>query len=533
MKKSIAMGMRLTLNVAALLVVLFGAIGYTLWAFNAQKNDALVINLAGRQRMLSQKYTKEILDEEFNHLDEKNWTSGKTKELFEVTLSALKDGGTSFTDLTMEDSVYVPRTNSNKIQAKLSDVTESWKKLQASVDGLRSSDNGTDEHTSYMKEILGLNVTVLQQMNQGVTLLQSESDSRISSAIMGLYIGVGVALLTFGLVILYIYKGIVRPLNSAVMGLMQGTSQSESSSAQVSSVSQLQATGASKQAATVEETKSSLEVITSMTQQNAKSADDATVIANSASKSADEGVKSMEKMSTAIEEIKSSANETAKIVKTIDEIAFQTNLLALNAAVEAARAGDAGKGFAVVAEEVRSLALRSAEAAKNTAEMIEESVNNANNGYEISREVAEALEEITNSSNKVNTLLSEIAAASNEQAQGVEQINVAIEQIDDITQSNAASAEESASICEELNSQAIDLNRIAQDINYLVKGTNTSDVTMQNNQQNQQNKWNPNNQWNGKETESEHGNNWENSNLCQTGVTHDDVTENAKELSTF
>ena len=126
----------------------------------------------------------------------------------------------------------------------------------------------------------------------------------------------------------------------------------------------------------------------------------------------------MEKMKKAIEKIKTSSDETSKIVKTIDEIAFQTNLLALNAAVEAARAGDAGKGFAVVAEEVRSLAQRSAEAAKTTAQMIEESVQNSVSGVKITEEVAAILGEITTGSEKVSSLVSEIASATTEQAQG-------------------------------------------------------------------------------------------------------------------
>src|SRR5437762_14110973 len=109
----------------------------------------------------------------------------------------------------------------------------------------------------------------------------------------------------------------------------------------------------------------------------------------------------MERLSDSIEKIKASADSTAKIVKTIDEIAFQTNLLALNAAVEAARAGEAGKGFAVVAEEVRNLAMRSAEAAKNTAALIEQAVKNSQNGVVIVGDVGKVLGEITAASAKV------------------------------------------------------------------------------------------------------------------------------------
>jgi methyl-accepting chemotaxis protein len=176
-------------------------------------------------------------------------------------------------------------------------------------------------------------------------------------------------------------------------------------------------------------------------------------------------------MSTAIEDIKKSSDETAKIIKTIDEIAFQTNLLALNAAVEAARAGEAGKGFAVVAEEVRNLAQRSAEAARNTAEMIEGSVKNADNGVAISGEVATLLDEISGNNSKVNDLVGEISAASNEQAQGIDQINTAVGQMDQVTQSNAANAEESASASEELSAQAEQLSGMVDQLQTMVGGS--------------------------------------------------------------
>jgi methyl-accepting chemotaxis protein len=152
--------------------------------------------------------------------------------------------------------------------------------------------------------------------------------------------------------------------------------------------------------------------------------------------------------------IKKSSDDTAKIIKTIDEIAFQTNLLALNAAVEAARAGEAGKGFAVVAEEVRNLAMRSAEAAKNTADMIEGSVKNAENGVTINQEVMKNLEEINGHAKRVSEVMAEIAAASDQQSQGVGQVNTAMEQMNQLTQQNAANSEESASASEELSAQA-------------------------------------------------------------------------------
>lgn len=200
-----------------------------------------------------------------------------------------------------------------------------------------------------------------------------------------------------------------------------------------------------------------------MTKQNAVNANQAKGLAGESDTNAKSGAEAMDRMSSAINRIKESSDQTAKIVKTIDEIAMQTNLLALNAAVEAARAGEAGRGFAVVAEEVRNLAQRSAQAAKNTADMITESVKNADDGVKIATEVSQSFETIAGSAKKVNDLIAEIAAASQEQSAGIEQINTAVAQMDKVTQQNAANSEESASAAEELSSQAEELkNMISQ-----------------------------------------------------------------------
>lgn len=205
-----------------------------------------------------------------------------------------------------------------------------------------------------------------------------------------------------------------------------------------------------------------------MTKQNADNAQQANVLSTDAKKASDNGSEAMGNMNRAIQEIQRSSDETAQIIKVIDEIAFQTNLLALNAAVKAARAGEAGKGFAVVAEEVRNLAMRSAEAAKNTADMIEQSVKNAQNGVDIVEEVRKVLEEIVQGIGKTTEIVGEIAAASQEQAQGLDQINTAVAQMDKVTQQNEANAEESASASEQLSSQAEQMNSVVDELMALV-----------------------------------------------------------------
>ncbi|MBW8042077.1 MAG: hypothetical protein FVQ85_19040 [Planctomycetes bacterium] len=266
-------------------------------------------------------------------------------------------------------------------------------------------------------------------------------------------------------------RSITKPINRIIAGLTEGSEQVSSASGQVSSASQSLAEGSTEQAAGLEETSSSLEEMSSMTKQNADNAQQANTLASEARKAADNGAEAMGKMSTAIQDIQKSSDETAKIIKVIDEIAFQTNLLALNAAVEAARAGEAGKGFAVVAEEVRNLAMRSAEAAKNTSAMIEESVKNSKSGVDIAAEVAKVLDEIVQGIGKTTDLVGEIAAASAEQAQGIDQVNTAVAQMDKITQQNAANAEESASASEELSAQAEQMNEIVGELVTLVGGS--------------------------------------------------------------
>ncbi len=266
-------------------------------------------------------------------------------------------------------------------------------------------------------------------------------------------------------------RSITKPLNRVIGSLSSGAEQVASASNQVASASQQMAQGSSQQASSLEETSSSLEEMASMTRQNADNSIKTDALMTETKGLVLEGVNQMKGMSNAIGEIRQSAQEMAKIIKTIDEIAFQTNLLALNAAVEAARAGEAGKGFAVVAEEVRNLARRSAEAAKTTAALIEGAQKNAETGVQSTAKVSDSLNRMQDSALKVAGLVAEITAASRQQSQGIDQVNVAVGEMDKVIQQNAANAEESASAAEELSSQAQELYALVAELTGLVNGS--------------------------------------------------------------
>ena len=256
---------------------------------------------------------------------------------------------------------------------------------------------------------------------------------------------------------LYISRKVVGTIENELKGLSDIISNVSSGSSQVSSSALQLADGTSSQASSIEETSSSLEELSAMTKQNADNASQARAMMQEAGQIVEKVNRHMVDMATAIAEITKSSEETGKIIKTIDEIAFQTNLLALNAAVEAARAGEAGAGFAVVADEVRNLAMRSAEAAKNTSQLIENTMKAVKNGNELTSSTQEAFKDNVASSTKISQLVDEIATASQEQAHGIAQINRAVAEMDKAVQQAAFNAESSAAAAESMNA---DVNKL-------------------------------------------------------------------------
>ena len=291
---------------------------------------------------------------------------------------------------------------------------------------------------------------------------------------------VGLIFLAVTVVGVYFFsRSIALPVGQIAGDLNEASEQVATASSEVAQASQSLAEGASQQASALEETSSSLEEMSSMTRQNADNAAQAKTLTQEAKQIVDKVHDQMSGMVTAIQDVTKSSEETGKIIKTIDEIAFQTNLLALNAAVEAARAGEAGAGFAVVADEVRNLAVRAAEAAKNTSSLIEKTIVTVKNSRDLTEQTQDAFKENMVISTKIGQLVNEIAAASHEQAQGIGQIGKAVAEMDKVVQQTAASAEESASASEEMNAQAVQMKAYVSRLLTIVEGQSDRPIDTQ------------------------------------------------------
>jgi methyl-accepting chemotaxis protein len=346
-------------------------------------------------------------------------------------------------------------------------IKDSLDKFLLSVDQSRKLYEKENEKVGRINDIgnkiIVATDTLVNQVEQSVAGEKNRAVATIS-------VIVSIGMLIFWSLSFVLVRSITKPICKVIKGLTDSAQQVASSSDEIATASHHLAEGASEQAAAIEETSSSLEEMSSMTKQNAENTHRVNLLMNESREIVRTATQSMDLLVVSMQEIAKASNETSKIIKTIDEIAFQTNLLALNAAVEAARAGEAGAGFAVVADEVRNLALRAAKAAGNTANLIEKTAIKIKEGVEVAGGTERAFSQEADINVKMSELVSEITTASSEQAQGIEEINRAVSQMDKVVQQNAAHAQQSASASEEMKAQAGQLKAYVDELAEVLEG---------------------------------------------------------------
>ncbi len=458
-------GLQGKLNMVLLIFITIGLInaGMVYTVVSQQKAAARTINLAGRQRMLTQKMSKEasFLFSATTPEDRQRAATflRDTAELFARTLKGLQFG---------DANKGLVATKNKEVQAKLAEVARLWEPFAKAINTLNETAPTDPAFAEAMEYIRNNNLPLLKAMNEAVLLY--EEDNSLDTILVLQAILLAILLAAAGSLWLLFRRSLVQPLASTATSLDDNATSIKTFAASISEAADNLADQASKQAAATEESSASLEELTSMVKLNADNTAQANSEMQNTKQVVERAYQFMEDMNKAMADIRAASEETQAIVKTIDEIAFQTNLLSLNAAVEAARAGEAGAGFAVVADEVRSLALRSAESARNTSTLIENIVQRIEGGADLVRKATDAFKDVAEGAAKVAVLLDEIANANKEQAVGIDQINVGITEMDKATQQNAAMAEEAAATASDMFKAAGELTVIVGQISAMITG---------------------------------------------------------------
>lgn len=426
------------------------------WSLTALQSDGTVINLAGAQRMLTQRIAKQTLLLAGGKGDAGQLRASAGR--FDRVIKGLIDG---------DAELGLPPSESPEAATALREVQRDWgpfQKAAASVADTAGKDAASVEF------VVSNDMKLLEKMNRIVSILEARSQEKVKRTIL---IAMSIVAV-FGILVAFAWTTIIRPLCrhllEAVRELDAAASQLNGAASQVSASSQVVAQYASEQSAAIAQTTASTDQVRQRATTNEEKAREAATFMDRAKDNFDAASRNLDDTVSSMNQIDEQTGRVSKVIRIIEEIAFQTNILALNAAVEAARAGTAGMGFAVVADEVRALAMRCQTAATETTSLIEGSVESTARGKASVKRITGSLHSAISDTSALQNLFSAVTDNSQQQAHGLMEIGRSITLLEDGTHRSAASSEETAAAAEELHAQSEMLKEVVAGLQTLVLG---------------------------------------------------------------
>lgn len=511
---------KLQLLILLFLVVVTGLVGYTLKSIEAQKNDTLVVNIAGRQRMLSQKVTKEFLLalHTAKQLSDQQVLAqiDNSRQLFSVSLQALIHGGLTYSDLGMKKSLTLPPAPEH-IKDQLEIVSGLWQELQQQLQAVTPGQFNHQQLTAISEQ----SVKVLANMNKAVGMFAAHSDQKIytmerNQIIIGV-VSILVALLLSSLTISSITRPLTRILNTTqrisdgnliasqdpiiegknefaslnqnvegmraslhdVIGVVKANSRQMAHSAQqvsivsgeISQASQLEQESSQQVLNAVnslldtsDNVNQSIESAYHLSQQTNQQAEQGLEIVRQSIDELNAAVGSVHATAEQMNELKSFTVQINEITQSIHNIAEQTNLLALNAAIEAARAGEHGRGFAVVADEVRNLAARTSSSSGEISTLLEQLTHKVENSVNSMQKVVVTVNQSQEKSDQTVISFNEMKTGISQTMQSAEDIASSNQQQSERLKYLDSKLKELFSVLVESTSKASTTSMVAEDL---------------------------------------------------------------------
>lgn len=488
------------ISMAIFALVFLSILISTLLVSSGKKSDSLVINIAGRQRMLNQKIMKESLAYLYMPQSQiiKKESLKKIISLFNMSINALIDGGETFIDIEMTKKTILPSTNDSEILKRLKDVKLLWSNFSKKLTSMIETRTPNQQE---IEKIMVSNSEILKDMDQTVSLMQQAAENKVSILIAIQVIGLVFFIITGFLFMSMISRNLVKPISSlvetfekvasgdlSIRASIQGDDEisylskcfdkvvdnlseiirkvKNSSDEVIRSTSEI-ASGSdelsirtNEEAASVTQTSATLEELTSIVKENRNNAEEIGTSLAEFNKEIHSKTDLMTNVTDTMTEIHESGRKIDAIVNVINDISFQTNLLALNAAVEAARAGEAGRGFAVVAAEVRNLAQKTAESSKTIQEIVSKNVESTERGLDLVKQTNNFFSTILQVMQDIVNRIEQIEDGSKQQATGVEQINISVSQLEKVINQNASLVEELSSTTKNMKSNTGELQEL-------------------------------------------------------------------------